>query len=165
MPGFQGRAPEVTGRTIEAMSLGDSPHLQGPMFVKPPAGKGFDAGVYTDGTRLPGPDKLPVQGPVKVSEVVTLARGYRLLVLEGAARAASRCVVFGRLAAVPGRGSERDAVLGFAGDLLDAVADSLPSAVDEANMGWFANSYAADPDLVLSAWAAQHRTQRPQPRR
>jgi hypothetical protein len=69
-----GLPPEVTGRTIEAMSLGDARRLRRPMFVKPPSDKGFEAGVYADGTRLPGPDKLPAQTPVQVSEIVTFAR-------------------------------------------------------------------------------------------
>jgi hypothetical protein len=169
--------PEVTGRTIEAMSLGDARRLRRPMFVKPPSDKGFEAGVYADGTRLPGPDKLPAQTPVQVSEIVTFAREYRLFVLDGEVRAASRYAVFGRLDAGPIKGDpEHDAVLGFAGELLDAVADSLPSAVVvdvglitppdrggprwavvEANMAWFANSYAADPDRVLDVvLAAAH---------
>src|SRR5881227_2424724 len=69
-----GLPPEVIGRTIEAMSLGDARRLRQPMFVKPPSDKGFEAGVYADGTRLPGPDKLPARTPVQVSEIVTFAR-------------------------------------------------------------------------------------------
>jgi hypothetical protein len=156
-----GPPPEVTGRTIEAMSLGDAHRLQHPMFVKPPSDKGFEASIYADGTRLPGPDKLPARSPVKVSEVATFAREYRLFVLEGAVRAASWYAVFGRLDAVPiGRDPERDAVLGFAGDLPDAVADSLPPAVVDANMGWFATFYAADPNLVLDVVLAAARPAR-----
>ena len=65
--------------------------------------------------RLPGARHHYDGVAPEVSEVVALARGYRLFVLEGAARAASRYVVFGRLAAVPvGRGPERDAVLAAA---------------------------------------------------
>jgi hypothetical protein len=172
-----GLPSEVTGRTVEAMTLGDARQLPRPMFVKPPSDKGFEAGVYADGTRLPGPDKLPASTPVQVSEIVTFAREYRLFVLDGEVRAASRYAVFGRLDSVPiGQDPERDAVLGFAEDLLGAVADSLPSAVVvdvglityadrggprwavvEANMAWFANSYAADPDRVLDVvLAAAH---------
>ncbi|OLE26054.1 MAG: hypothetical protein AUG49_09130 [Catenulispora sp. 13_1_20CM_3_70_7] len=172
-----GLPPELTGRTIEAMSLGDARRLRHPMFVKPPSDKGFEAGVYADGTRLPGPDKLPARTPVQVSEIVTFAREYRLFVLDGEVRAASRYAVFGRLDAAPvDEDPERDAVLGFAEDVLGAAADSLPSAVVvdvglitpadrhdsqwavvEANMAWFANSYAADPDRVLDVvLAAAH---------
>ena len=65
--------------------------------------------------RLPGARHHYDGVAPEVSEVVAFARGYRLFVLEGAARAASRYVVFGRLAAVPvGRGPERDAVLAAA---------------------------------------------------
>jgi hypothetical protein len=172
-----GLPPEVTGRTIEAISLGDARRLRHPMFVKPPSDKSFEAAVYADGTRLPGPDKLPGQTPVQVSEIVTFAREYRLFVLDGEVRTASRYAVFGRLDAAPiGGDPDGDAVLGFARDLLGAVADSLPSAVVvdvglitppdrggsqwavvEANMAWFANAYAADPDLVLDVvLAAAH---------
>ncbi|MEY9863606.1 hypothetical protein ABH935_009259 [Catenulispora sp. GAS73] len=52
------------------------------------------AGVYADGTRLPGPDKLPAQTPVQVSEIVTFAREHRLFVLDGEVRTASRYAVF-----------------------------------------------------------------------
>ena len=160
-----------TGRVVELATLSDARSSRRPVFVKPPSDKSFPAAVYSDGSRLPGyRDGLGPDTPVLVSEVVTFAVEYRLFVLDGAVVTGSRYAVYGRLDVAPLTGDthERD-VREFATELLDAVADTLPSAVTldvgliqdpdtgverwvvvEANMPWFSHSYAADPDTVLS---------------
>jgi hypothetical protein len=112
---------------------------------------------------------------------VTFLVEYRLFVLDGAVRAASRYATGGRLdPAALDMCRHRSAVLDFAAGLLDACADTLPSAVVvdvglasnadtgeerwtvvEANMAWFCTGYAADPDrlldVVLRAAGPRHR--------
>ncbi|MFD4141143.1 ATP-grasp domain-containing protein [Streptomyces sp. NPDC058572] len=162
---------EYTRRRMELTTLSEAWTARSPVFVKPPSEKTLPAAVYADGARLPrvgdgiGPDT-----PVLVSDVVTFAVEYRLFVLDGQVAAASRYAAFGRLDTAPlhpDRPRDRDA-LRFAGRLLDAVADSLPSAVTvdiglvldpdtgqehwatvEANMPWFSHSYCADDGPVL----------------
>lgn len=158
-----------TRRQITPTTLGDARRLRCPVFVKPPTDKSFPAAVYADGTRLPRADEYPADTPVHVSDVVTFAVEYRLFILDGRVHAASRYARFGRLAAEPlAADPHRDDVLTFAEALLSADSATLPSAVVvdvglisdpdrgierwavvEANMAWFSNSYAADPDRVL----------------
>jgi hypothetical protein len=160
---------EYTQRDIALTTLGEARWSRTPVFVKPPRDKTLTAGVYADGSRLPGNDRYPASTPVLVSEIVTFLAEYRLFVLDGAVHAASRYATHGRLDPAPlDACSHRDAVRDFAAELLDASADSLPSAVVvdvglasnpdrgdehwavvEANMAWFSASYAADPDRVL----------------
>ncbi|MBV1852859.1 ATP-grasp domain-containing protein [Catellatospora tritici] len=160
---------EYTRRDITLTTLGEARWSRAPMFVKQPRAKDLAAGVYADGSRLPGNDRHPADTPVLVSEIVTFLVEYRLFVLDGAVHAASRYAVSGRLdPASLDACRDRAAVLDFAADLLDACADSLPSAVVvdvglaadpdrgdehwavvEANMAWFSIGYAADPDRVL----------------
>lgn len=159
-----------TGRAVELTSLSEARAIRRPMFVKPPSDKSFPAAVYPDGSRLPGyRDGLGPDTPVLICEVVTFSVEYRLFVLHGAVVAGSRYAVYGRLdvAALTGDARERE-VRAFAAALLDATADSLPSAVTldvgliqdpdtgverwavvETNMAWFSHCYAADPDAVL----------------
>ncbi|NUR62918.1 MAG: ATP-grasp domain-containing protein [Catenulispora sp.] len=158
---LQSLPPELTGRRIELTTAAEARHLRRPFFAKPPSDKSFEAGVFADGSRLPA---LPPDTPVQVSEVVTFAEEHRLFLLDGAVHAASRYARFGRLD--PARASE--AALAFAKDAATGAAPFLPSAVVldiglisdpdsgdehwavvEANMAWFAHSYAADPELVL----------------
>ncbi|MBT2441107.1 ATP-grasp domain-containing protein [Streptomyces sp. ISL-36] len=156
--------PEFTGRRIVLTTLGEArTALRRPAFVKPPGDKSFPPGVYADGGRLPGP--LPPETPVLVSDVVDFAAEYRLFALDGRIVTASRYAVYGRLDTGPLTAAARR----FGEGLLGAVGDSLPSAVAvdvgllrdpdtgrerwavvEANMPWFAHSYAADPDGVLT---------------
>jgi hypothetical protein len=160
---------EYTHRDITLTSLGEARCARTPMFVKPPRDKTLTAGVYADGSRLPGNDRYPASTPVLVSEIVTFLVEYRLFVLDGAVHTASRYATGGRLDPAPlGTCQDRTAVLDFAARLLDGCADTLPSAVVidvglasnadsgeehwavvEANMAWFSTSYAADPDRVL----------------
>ncbi|MEU5948692.1 ATP-grasp domain-containing protein [Micromonospora sp. NPDC047465] len=160
---------EYTRRDIILTTLGDARWSRTPMFVKPPRDKTLTAGVYADGSRLPRAERHPADTPVLVSEIVTFLVEYRLFVLDAAVHAASRYATNGRLDPAPlAACPHRAAVLDFAVSLLDACADSLPSAVVvdvglasnadrgdehwavvEANMAWFSTSYAANPDQVL----------------
>lgn len=160
---------EYTCRDITLTTLGEARWSRTPMFVKQPRDKTLTAGVYADGSRLPGNDRMSASTPVLVSEIVTFLVEYRLFVLDATVHAASRYAVSGRLDPAPlDACAHRAEVLDFAADLLNACADNLPSAVVvdvglagdadrgdenwavvEANMAWFSTSYAADPDKVL----------------
>ncbi|MFI9001669.1 ATP-grasp domain-containing protein [Streptomyces sp. NPDC053541] len=143
---------------------------RGPVFLKPPSDKSFAPGVYGS-----GPDRGPAardladladlartlapHTPVLVSDPVTFTAEYRLFVLDGRVVTGSRYAVYGRLDPGPLAPGAR----GFGEELLAAVGGTLPSgvvvdvgtlegggwAVVEANMAWFAQCYAADPDAVL----------------
>ncbi|MGF1428647.1 ATP-grasp domain-containing protein [Kitasatospora sp. LaBMicrA B282] len=161
---------EFTGRRIELTTLCEARAARRPVFVKPPSDKQFPAAVYQDGSRLPrGGERIAPDTPVLVSEVVTFAVEYRLFVLDGRIAAGSRYARYGRLDVAPLDADPAAAgVRFFAAELLAAVADTLPSgvvvdvgllqdpdrgserwAVVEANMPWFAHSYAADMAGVL----------------
>ena len=141
-----------------------------PLFAKPPSDKQFPAAVYADGSRLPrGGERIGPDTSVLLSEVVTFAVEYRLFLLDGQLVTGSRYARYGRLDTVRLDGnSDEEEVRAFAERLLEAERGSLPSAVAvdvglvqdpdtgreqwavvEANMPWFAHSYAADPDAVL----------------
>ncbi|MFD8483061.1 ATP-grasp domain-containing protein [Kitasatospora sp. NPDC059673] len=152
---------ELTGRTVELTTLGAARRLAGPVFVKAPADKHFAARVYRDGGDLPGPELLDGDVPVLVSEVVQFAVEYRLFVLDGAVRAASRYARDGELSI---GAPESDGLQAFAAEVLAASAECapLPSAavvdvgrtpggwaVVEANAAWASGGYACDPDAVL----------------
>ncbi|MEU8515297.1 ATP-grasp domain-containing protein [Kitasatospora sp. NPDC048722] len=152
---------ELTGRRVSCTTLAEARKLRGPAFVKPPADKVFAARVYEDGAALPGPGVLDGDTPVQVSEVVRFRREYRLFVLDGTVRAASRYAVDGELSVAP-LGADAGEVLAFAADVLAAGGPALPSAavvdvgptdggwaVVEANAAWASGGYAADPDGVL----------------
>ncbi|MEU8539262.1 ATP-grasp domain-containing protein [Streptomyces sp. NPDC048717] len=164
-----------TGRRITLATLGEARRLTRPAFVKPPSDKSFPAAVYADGGRLPVRPELPPDLPVQIADVVTWAAEFRLFVLDGEVRAGSQYATFGRLDARPLDGHrQEDAVREFAAGLLTACGDGLPSAVVvdvglltpaepggsghsagdqcavvEANMAWFSNCYAADPNRAL----------------
>jgi hypothetical protein len=127
--------------------------------------------VYADGSRLPrSGDGISPGTSVLVSEVVTFTVEYRLFLLHRRIATASRYAVHGRLDPAPlHRDSHEREVRAFTERLLAATGEDLPSAVAvdvgllhdpdtgreawaavEANMPWFANSYAADPDQVLN---------------
>ncbi|WP_405558647.1 ATP-grasp domain-containing protein [Streptomyces sp. NBC_01171] len=155
---------EYTGRHIAISTLSEARSLSRPAFVKPPREKSFPAAVYSTGDDLPpGPD-----APVLISDVVTWAAEFRLYVLDGGVRTGSQYTMFGRLDAEPLEGHRHEAaVREFADDLLARCGEGLPSAVVvdvgllttpesgaewavvEANMAWFSNCYAADPDRAL----------------
>ncbi|MGK5638840.1 ATP-grasp domain-containing protein [Streptomyces sp. URMC 126] len=150
-------------------TLGEARRLDRPAFVKPPSDKSFRAAVHTDGGELPARADLPDGTPVQVAEVVAWSVEFRLFVLDGEVRAGSQYAVHGHLESAPLDGHRHRAdVLSFARRLLDTCGDTLPSAVVvdvgllrteraasaewavvEANMAWFSNCYAADPDRVL----------------
>lgn len=156
---------EFTRRRIELTTLAEAWTLRHPAFVKPPADKSLPPAVYPDGSRLPRTgERIGPDTPVLVSEPVTFAAEYRLFLCDGEVLTGSRYARFGRLDPAP----LTDAATAFARRLLDAVGDTLPSAVAldvgpiadpydpaehwavvEANLPWFANCYAADPDRAL----------------
>ncbi|MFD9684162.1 ATP-grasp domain-containing protein [Kitasatospora sp. NPDC059088] len=160
---------EFTRRRIELTTLAEAWTLRHPAFVKPPADKSFPPAVHPDGSRLPRTgERIGPDTSVLVSEPVTFTAEYRLFLLDGQVRTGSRYARFGRLDPAP-LTAEATA---FARRLLDAVGGTgplaLPSAVAldvgpiadpydpvehwavvEANLPWFANCYAADPDGVL----------------
>lgn len=160
---------EYTRREITLTTLGEARWSRTPMFVKPPRDKTITAGVYADGSRLPGNDRHPATTAVLISEIVTFLVEYRLFILDATVHTASRYATNGRLdPALLDACPHRAEVLDFADSLLDTCADSLPSAVVvdvglasnadrgdehwavvEANMAWFSTSYAAIPDQVL----------------
>ncbi|MFC1444045.1 ATP-grasp domain-containing protein [Streptacidiphilus sp. N1-10] len=165
-----GLSQEFTGRRIELTTLSQAWAVTRPVFVKPPSDKQFPAAVYADGNRLPregeriGPDTA-----VLVSDVVTFSAEYRLFVLDGQIVTGSRYARYGHLDTAPLDGDRNESeVRAFARELMEAGRDSLPSAVAidvgliqdpdsgrerwavvEANMPWFAHSYAGIPDAVL----------------
>ncbi|WP_045305362.1 ATP-grasp domain-containing protein [Saccharothrix sp. ST-888] len=165
-----GLPDEFTGRRIELTTLSEAWTARRPLFAKPPSDKQFPAAVYADGSRLPREgDRIGPNTSVLLSEVVTFAVEYRLFVLDGQVVTGSRYARYGRLdtARLDGHSDEAE-VRTFAERLLGAERDALPSAVVvdvglvqdpdtgreqwavvEANMPWFAHSYAADPDAVL----------------
>ncbi|MEU6815613.1 ATP-grasp domain-containing protein [Streptomyces sp. NPDC046860] len=159
-----------TGRRITMATLEQARALTRPAFVKPPRDKCFPAAVYSDGNRLPVGPELAPDIPVQISETVSWAAEFRLFVLDGEVRTGSQYATYGRLDAHPLRGHrDEHAVLEFARGLLAGCGDTLPSAVVvdvgrlttperpaekrwavvEANMAWFSNCYAAEPDRVL----------------
>lgn len=158
-----------TGREIRLTTISEARTIRWPVFVKPPIDKLFPARVYADGSRLPGPDAVDDDLPVLVSDVAAFLEEYRLFVLDGRVHTGSRYAVDGELDIAPlaAADSFTDMVAGFAADLLDACAATLPSAVVvdvgvmrigdrfagaaviEANMAWASGHYAADPDRVL----------------
>lgn len=145
--------------------LSEAREKPGRVFVKAPREKDFEAGIY-NGAELPLDAADP---PVLVSDIVTFTREYRLLVLDGQVRAGSRYFTAGRPDLVSlVEDADNAAVVTFADALLNAVADTLPSAVTvdvgwaaptdggeagwavvEANMAWFSNIYACNPDHAL----------------
>ncbi|MEV0535463.1 ATP-grasp domain-containing protein [Kitasatospora sp. NPDC050463] len=159
-----GLPAELTGRRLALTTLAEARRLRRPMFLKPPGDKLFPAKVYPDGSGLPGPDALDDDTPVLTSEVVRFHREYRLFVLDGEVRAASRYAVDGDLDVAPLDEDPYHAeVTAFAADVLAASAAVLPSAVVidvgpldgdrwavvEANSAWASGGYACAPEAVL----------------
>jgi hypothetical protein len=160
---------EFTGRRIELTTLSHAWAVRRPVFVKPPSDKQFTAAVYADGSRLPRQGvRIDPDTAVLVSDVVTFAVEYRLFVLGGRVVTGSRYARYGRDTLALDDDPNQGHVRAFAERLLAAERDSLPSAVVvdvgliqdpdtghdqwaviEANMPWFAHSYAAGPDAVL----------------
>ncbi|WP_457032954.1 ATP-grasp domain-containing protein [Kitasatospora sp. P5_F3] len=165
LPGWLAELPrELTRRSVELLPLVEARALRRRAFCKPPSDKLFAAQVYQDGSGLPGPDALPDDQPVLVSEVVTFRREYRLFVLDGAVRTGSRYAVDGELDVAPlAEDPLHREVAAFAAELLAAGTAGLPSAVVvdvglladggwavvEANPAWASGGYACDPDGVL----------------
>jgi hypothetical protein len=157
------------GRDVRLAPIAEARTIRRPVFVKPPADKQFQAKVYADGSKLPGPDAVDDDMPVLISDVVTFVAEYRLFVLDGAIHTGSRYATDGNLDIAPLDAADADTAvaLDFVGDLLQATAATLPSAVVvdvgllesdggvrrpavvEANMAWASGHYAADPDRVL----------------
>lgn len=155
---------ELAGRRVDAMPLGRARTLRGPRFVKPPADKTFPARVYDDGAELPGPDVADQDAAVLVSDVVRFRAEFRLFLLDGDVRAASRYAVDGDLAVAPlDACAERQDVVAFAAAVAADSTAGLPTAVVvdigrtdagswavvEANAAWASGGYAGDDDGVL----------------
>ncbi|MEV5505310.1 ATP-grasp domain-containing protein [Streptomyces orinoci] len=155
---------EYTRREIRAMPIAEAYRLRRPAFVKSPNDKGIPARVYTDGSRLPGPDAVDPRTPVLVGDVAEFTAEYRLHVLDGRVHTGARYAQHGRLAPGP----LADGALAFGAGLLAGYGHTLPSAivvdigltgghwaVVEANAAWASGIYTADPgralDVVLRA--------------
>jgi hypothetical protein len=150
---------EFTRREVRTMPLDEAYALRRPAFVKSPNDKGITARVYTDGSRLPGPDAVDPTTLVLVSDVATFTGEFRLFLLDGRVHAGSRYAEHGRLSLGP---LSAEATC-FAADLLAGCAHTLPSAivvdigtvagggwaVIEANAAWASGRYTADPDTAL----------------
>ncbi|MFD5875185.1 ATP-grasp domain-containing protein [Streptomyces sp. NPDC060322] len=162
-------------REIRAVPIREAYGLRRPVFVKSPNDKDVPALVYTDGSRLPGPDAVDPDTVVLVSEVVVFEAEYRLYVLDGRVHTGSRYAASGQLRLAPLSAGAR----AFGTELLDAVGHTLPSAivvdvgvtdagrwaVVEANAAWASGCYASDPDRALdvvlrAAGPAAHLTER-----
>ncbi|MEV1023120.1 ATP-grasp domain-containing protein [Streptomyces sp. NPDC050264] len=153
---------ELTSRGVELTTVAEARGLRRPAFVKPPNDKSFPARVYPDGSRLPGPDAVDDTTPVLVSDIVAFDVEYRLFLLDGEVRTASRYARRGTLDVAPLDDDPlRGEVLAFAARL--PVAE-LPSAVVvdvgrldgdgewavvEANAAWASGHYASDRHAVL----------------
>ncbi|WP_443051440.1 ATP-grasp domain-containing protein [Streptomyces sp. NBC_00234] len=155
---------EFTGREITFGPIRDAYDLRRPAFVKSPNDKQIPALVYTDGSRLPGPDSVDPHMPVLISDVVEFVTEYRLYLLNGTVHTGSQYAQRGRLSPGP---LHKDAAA-FGTELLAECRDTLPSAivvdvgmadgrwsVIEANAAWASGMYASDPqralDVVLQA--------------
>ncbi|MFJ2647788.1 ATP-grasp domain-containing protein [Streptomyces sp. NPDC087420] len=130
---------QLTCRRVELMPVARARQLRVPAFMKPPNDKSFPARVYTDGSRLPGPDAVDDDVPVLVSDIVTFTAEFRLFMLDGEVVTGSRYAVRG-VRGVQGVQGVRDVVplesdprgadvRDFAGRLFAAGLPALPSAV------------------------------------
>jgi hypothetical protein len=158
-PGWLADLPRgFTRRDVRLITLSEAHQLRRPAFIKSPNDKNIRAMVYTDGSRLPGPDALDPDTDVLVSDIVDFTTECRLFILDGCVHAASQYASEGRLNLAP---VTADA-LAFAADLLTAQAQTLPSAividvgtiggrwaVIEANAAWASGIYLAPPDEVV----------------
>ncbi|GAA2269824.1 MULTISPECIES: ATP-grasp domain-containing protein [Kitasatospora] len=155
---------ELTRRRVECTTLALARQVRRPAFFKPPVDKFFPARIHPDGSRLPGPDALDDDTLVLVSDVVTFRQEYRLFVLDGAVRTASRYATDGDLDVRPlAEDPLRREVEAFAAEVLAVCAEGLPSAVVvdiglladgrwavvEANPAWASGGYGCDPEHVL----------------
>jgi hypothetical protein len=155
---------KYTGREITFGPIREAYSLRRPAFIKSPNDKQIPALIYTDGSRLPGPDAVDPHTPVLISDVVEFAAEYRLYLLDGEVHTGSQYAQQGRLSLGP---LNKDAAA-FGAELLAECGDTLPSAivmdvgtadgtwlVIEANAAWASGMYAADPqralDVVLQA--------------
>ncbi|MFF0451423.1 ATP-grasp domain-containing protein [Streptomyces sp. NPDC004609] len=156
-----------TRREIVVVPIREAYGLRRPAFVKSPNDKRIPALVYSDGSRLPGPDEADPRTPVLVSDVMAFDAEFRLFLLDGTVHTGSRYARRGSLSPGP---LSADAVA-FGADLLAECAGTLPSAVVvdvgttadghwaviEANAAWASGMYTADPqravDVVLRAAA------------
>lgn len=161
---------EAVRREIRMLTMAEAWTLRTPSFLKPPNDKSFPAGLYLDGTRLPGPDAVDSDTAVLASDPVRFTTEFRLHVLDGEIVTGAQYAIDGDLDIEPLDGhAQRDQILGFARDVLSECGDTLPSAVVvdvgliadadgpgkpapaviEANAAWASGHYAADPERVL----------------
>ncbi|MFG1648923.1 ATP-grasp domain-containing protein [Micromonospora sp. NPDC049275] len=88
---------QFTHREVTLVTIGDAYELRRPAFIKSPNDKNIQAMIYTDGSRLPGPDAVDRRTPVLVSDIVGFTAEYRLHLLDGTVHAASQYAEQGRL--------------------------------------------------------------------
>lgn len=113
---------ELTRRDLTLVPIREAYQLRRPAFIKSPNDKSIKAMIYTDGSRLPGPDAVDPDTPVLVSDLVDFTAEYRLHLLDSAVHAGSQYADQGRLHLGP---AGADAVA-FGEDLLAATAQTLP---------------------------------------
>lgn len=148
----------LTRRRIAAVPIRQAWQLRSPAFIKSPNDKRIKAMIYSDGTRLPGPDAVDADTVVLVSNLIDFISEHRLFVLDGQVHAASQYAEDGRLHIAD---APADA-LAFGKELLAEIGANVPSAVVvdigdtadgwvviEANAAWASGCYHADPDQVL----------------
>lgn len=149
---------EFTHREVTLVTIGEAYELRRPAFIKSPNDKSIKAMIYTDGSRLPGPDAVDRRTPVLVSDIVDFTVEYRLHLLDGTVHATSQYAEQGRLRLGPPSAG----ALAFGADLLAGLGHTLPTAivvdvgvidgrwaVIEPNAAWASGAYVADPDLAL----------------
>ncbi|MEC3982170.1 ATP-grasp domain-containing protein [Amycolatopsis sp. H20-H5] len=147
-----------TRREVRLMPVEAAYALRGPFFGKSPNDKSIRAMIYTDGSRLPGPDAVERDTPLLVSDVVRFDAEFRLHVLDGAVVSSSRYAEAGQRSLGPAN----DDAVAFGAELLSAAKSTVPSAividvglvdgnwaVIEANAAWASGCYTADPAVVL----------------
>ncbi len=158
-PVLMSRLPrEVTRRHISAMPIRDAWMLRTPAFIKTPNDKTIRAMIYSDGSRLPGPDAVDADTTVLVSSVVDFMTEHRLFVLDGRIHTAGQYADRGR----PHLAEPDSSAIAFGTELLSGFASTLPSAIVidvgetddgwaivEANAAWASGCYLAEPDRVL----------------
>jgi hypothetical protein len=159
-------AEKYRKRDVRFATLGEARQLGQAAFVKPADDKGFLAGVFPFGAKLPGEDILPGTTPVLIAEPVKWEVEFRCFVLEREVVTLSPYLRYGELAQSPEGQWEDERTENareFAQGVLCDDSVSLPPAVVvdvgiiegrgwaviEANAAWGSGIYGCDPRAVL----------------